>query len=160
MTTDPMMTLLPCPVELLQRIKKHFQHGDPTDVRFSHLSNEEIADVLTAECKKASNDGDQIYRDICAVLAATPSPQPAPETDALDTMTADEWKAITRGWELQCREAEAAARIRDEALEEAAKRAETMNAATCGPREIGKAIRALKSAASAQSADKGKDGGR
>lgn len=57
------------PKELLVRIKEHFQAGDPEkSPRFSHLNNEEIADILTAECQSAYVSGEQIYKDLCEVL--------------------------------------------------------------------------------------------
>lgn len=57
------------PKELLLRIKKHFQEGDPSKSgRFSHLSPHEIADIFVAECSQAHASGEQIYKDICEIL--------------------------------------------------------------------------------------------
>lgn len=55
---------------LLERTRKYFQKNDPEKSgRFSHLTPEEIADVMVAECGQASRDGDQLYADICAALS-------------------------------------------------------------------------------------------
>lgn len=55
---------------LLERVKLHFQRGDPRDARYSKLKPEEIAEAFVADAKRASEEGEAIYRDVCTALGA------------------------------------------------------------------------------------------
>jgi hypothetical protein len=70
---------------LLERIKLHFQRGDPNDARYSKLSPSETAAAFVADAERASREGDLLYFEICTALQRPPFEQSATGfTDGLE----------------------------------------------------------------------------
>jgi hypothetical protein len=84
---------------LLERIKLHFQRGDPHDARYSTLSAEDKAAAFVADAERASREGDLLYFEICTLLQRQSIAPSASERGRDDALVERIWELL---WE-HCR---------------------------------------------------------